>query len=129
MRDANQCIKAAYDPVLNALRISGGGTAPQTVAPVAGAAAVSLSGGGVFYVLLDANTTLTLTDPTDGARYTFILEQGGTGSYTITFSPVPLLAGGTAIDLTDAVGSVDVVTLIYSAALGEYLGAAVLDFT
>lgn len=82
-----------------------------------------------YFLTLDENLTLTLQNPVVGGHYMFIFKQDGTGTNTVTFSPVPLWSGGAAPVITPDANAVSLVTLAYSNVNGgKYLGAANLAF-
>lgn len=62
---------------------------------------------------LTAACTITLPTGTPGASCTLVLRQGGSGSYTVTFTPTPKYANGAAPVLSTAVGAVDILTFFY----------------
>jgi lysophospholipase L1-like esterase len=62
-------------------------------------------------VTLTASCTFTMPTATAGKSFTVVLVQGGSGSYTATFTGA-LWAAGTAPTLSTAVGAVDVVTFL-----------------
>ncbi|MFN9476460.1 hypothetical protein [Acidovorax sp.] len=63
---------------------------------------------------LTGNATITLSTPTNGATYKLRLVQDATGSRTVTFSPTPKWAGGTAPTFSTAANAVDIVTLYWN---------------
>lgn len=91
---------------------------------------LDMAGLRQFDVILDKNVVFTSFDNADpGARYMFILEQTGVGSFSVTWPDnVKWRGSGVAPDLTDASGSIDVVTMIYRNRTGDFLADAGLDF-
>lgn len=77
------------------------------------AATINWNNGQNQQVTLTGNATLTLSNPTNGATYKLKIIQDGTGSRTVTFSPTPKWAGGSAPTLTTTANAVDFVTLYY----------------
>jgi hypothetical protein len=63
---------------------------------------------------LTANiTSLTLSNPIDGANYGLFITQGGVGNYTITWPASVKWPNATPPVITGAIGSVSAVSLIY----------------
>ena len=88
--------------------------------------------GNTQLITLTAACTLTLSNPIDGGRYLLFFKQGGAGSFTVTWPSSVKWSAGTAPTLSTAVGKVDLVTLVWVAALGasgNYLAAANTDYT
>ena len=79
--------------------------------------------------LTDNITTLTKSNPIDGAVYTLFLTQGGTGGKTVSWGTDVEWPGGTPPTLSTAAGSVDAVSLIYIAGVTGYFGNANLNFS
>lgn len=77
--------------------------------------------------LTSSISTLTKSNPIDGAVYTFQITQAGTGSYTIAWGSDVKWPGGTPPTLSTAVGAVDYVTLVYTGT--NYYGNANLNFS
>lgn len=71
---------------------------------------VSLANGNLDF-LLTTNMALTLTDFSDGGQWLLFFEQGGSGSYTVTFTNVDFGLAGTPV-LSTVVGKVDVVVIV-----------------
>jgi hypothetical protein len=92
---------------------SGLGAAPVVDAPAAGAVTCNFAAGGNHSVTMAASTTVTLSNMTAGQEGRISLIQGGSGSYTPTFSPA--LDFGTAGTPTwsTAVGKKDIVEIYY----------------
>lgn len=82
-------------------------------------------GNRQLITLTAAPVTLTFSQPKDGAMYTLVIVQDGTGSRTITW-PTIKWAGGAAPTLTAAASSVDIVSLLY--ANGSYYGTVSNNF-
>ena len=80
-------------------------------------------------IILGASATLTVSNPVDGVPAVLFLQQGGSGSYTVTWPASFRWSGGAAPTLSTAVGKLDVVTFVYHATLGIYVASAILDIT
>jgi hypothetical protein len=78
--------------------------------------------------LTSSITTLTKSNPIDGAVYTLFLTQGGSGGYTVNFGADVDWAGGTGPTLSTAIGATDAVSLVYIAGITGYYGNANLNF-
>jgi hypothetical protein len=78
--------------------------------------------------LTSSITTLTKSNPIDGAVYTLFLTQGGSGGYTVDFGADVNFAGGTGPTLSTAIGATDAVSLVYIAGITGYYGNANLNF-
>jgi len=74
-------------------------------------------------------TTLTKSNPIDGAVYTLFLTQGGTGGKTVSWGADVDWPSGTAPTLSTAAGATDAVSLIYIAGVTGYYGNANLNFS
>jgi hypothetical protein len=74
-------------------------------------------------------STLTKSNPIDGAVYTLFLTQGGTGAKTVAWGADVNWPGGTPPTLSTAVGSTDAVSLVYIAGVTGYYGNANLNFS
>jgi hypothetical protein len=88
--------------------------------------------GNTQLLTLTGDCTLTLSNPKDGFRYLIALKQDGTGTRLVTWPSAVKWQAGTAPTLSTAAGKVDVVTLIWVAALGasgNYLAAANTNYT
>jgi hypothetical protein len=95
---------------------AGAQTTPVTATQVAGAITVNCASSNVFNTTLTASiTTPTFLNPNDGQTINWFITQGGSGSYSITWSGVNTVrwAGGTAGILSTAVGAVDLAVLTY----------------
>jgi hypothetical protein len=68
----------------------------------------------VYIVLLDANATIQPpTGAVSGHRYTYVLEQDGVGSRTVTFSPVFKFRDGGSSTVDSRPASVTIVETTY----------------
>jgi hypothetical protein len=79
--------------------------------------------------LTSSITTLTKSNPIDGAVYTLFVTQGGTGSYTVAWGSDVEWPGGTPPTLSTAAGATDAVSLVYIAGVTGYYGNANLNFS
>lgn len=87
-----------------------------------GATTIDLATGQNFKVTLAASTTLTLSNPVDGARYLFYVKQDGTGSWTVTWPSAVKWRSSRAPVISPAASAFDVITLMYHGGDGIYLG-------
>lgn len=132
--DANQIIKKAYDSTNQALRIGpvggavdGALTLDQSALTYSASLTVNLANSNVFTLTLTGNvTTLTLSNPVAGGKYTFILTQDGTGSRTVAWPAAVKWPGGTAPTLGGA-SEIDVVTMLYDGT--NYYADSALNFS
>ena len=74
-------------------------------------------------------TSLTKSNPIDGAVYTLFLTQGGTGGKTVSWGTDVEWPGGTPPTLSPAAGAIDAVSLVYIAGVTGYFGNANLNFS
>jgi hypothetical protein len=79
--------------------------------------------------LTSSITTLTKSNPIDGAVYTLFLTQGGTGGKTVSWGSDVEWPGGTPPTLSTAAGAIDAVSLVYIAGVTGYFGNANLNFS
>ena len=68
---------------------------------------------------LTGSVTMTFSGASVGQTMTFMMTQGGTGSYTVTW-PTMRWPGGTAPTLTTTVGKMDIITIFYNG--NQYFG-------
>jgi hypothetical protein len=97
---------ARYTPLFEGVNTVAASGAAQTLAAVTTAT--------VNLITLTANCTITLPAATPGSSFYLELIQGGTGSYTVTFTPTPKWSSGAVPVLSTAVGAVDVITGVYT---------------
>lgn len=91
-----------------------------------GTIGVDWNNGSKQHILMARNTTVTLANPADGARYLLLFTANDPASYTVTFSGVNIRwPGGTPYVYTAA--GEDLVVLIYSGAYG-YMAQTALNF-
>lgn len=98
-------LDARYLPLTEAVNTVAAAGASQTLAATSTATVNDLT--------LTANCTITLPAGTPGSSFTLVLRQGGSGSYTVTFSPTPKYPNGAVPTLSTAVGAVDLFTFVY----------------
>lgn len=63
--------------------------------------------GNIQYVVLGGATTITISNPQDGAKYVIFLVQDATGSRTVTWPATAKFPGGTAPVLTATANAKD----------------------
>jgi hypothetical protein len=102
------------------LTVTAGAQTPSvTATQAAGAITVDCALSNVFSTTLTASITApTFSNPSDGQTINWFITQGGSGSYSITWSGVNTVRwpGGTAGVLSTAVGAVDLAVLTYRSA-------------
>jgi hypothetical protein len=116
---------------LNSL-IAYGQAASKTnaIGSTGGSAAINWDNSNIQTLTLTSSiTTLTKSNPIDGAVYTLFLTQGGSGGYTVDFGADVDWAGGTGPTLSTAIGATDAVSLVYIAGITGYYGNANLNFS
>ena len=90
------------------------GSALETQTDVDTTVTVDCDNGNVHHLTVDGNiTTLTVNNPEEGFWYHFVIEQAGTGSYTVAWPASFKWPGGSAPTLSTAVGAVDVIHGVY----------------
>lgn len=76
------------------------------------------------YGTLTANATFTLSNPREAHRYALVLEQAGSGGYSVSFSGVLWMGGDAPDTTTGAIGDVFLITLLRTNAdSGKYIGS------
>ena len=91
------------------------GQAYSPTATLTSAATITpdFTNGNTYKVTLAHNAALANpTNPKDGATYTIIVTQDGTGSRTMSFGANYKWSGGTAPTLSTAGNAVDILTFI-----------------
>ena len=84
--------------------------------------AVDAALGNTFIVTLTASRVMgEPSNPLDGQTAVFIVVQGGSGSYALTWNAVYLWPSGVAPTLTTTVGAVDMFVGKYNLALDKWL--------
>jgi hypothetical protein len=102
----------------------------NAVGSTGGSVTLNWDNSNIQTLTLTSNiTTLTKSNPIDGAVYTLFLTQGGTGGKTVSWGADVDWPSGTAPTLSTAAGAVDAVSLIYIAGVTGYYGNANLNFS
>jgi hypothetical protein len=87
--------------------------------------AVNAALGNDFRVTIAASRTMGVpSNPADGQRIDFMITQGGSGSFTITWSSSAggySFGAGSAPTLTATAGKTDIVGFAYNATIGKWL--------
>lgn len=93
----------------------------QTVNASGAAVSVDLSLGSVITLNLQANTSLTLTNPSVGT-FIIIAKQDGTGGKTLGYTTTIYWPGGVAPTITTTANYSDIITLVYDGSVyrGNY---------
>ena len=76
--------------------------------------------------LTASTTTLTITAPPSVGRFMLVIVQGGAGNFDITWPASLRWPNGTPPNLTNAAGSIDIVTFAYDGTV--YYGVDTSDF-
>jgi hypothetical protein len=76
---------------------------------------------------LTSSSTLTFSNPQNGATYILVLRQGGAGGYTVTWPGDVAWTGASSPVMTSTADRYDVYTFIY--AVGKYFGSYIQNFT
>jgi hypothetical protein len=98
----------------------------QTVTASGAYTTVNFDNGRNIRLVLNADTTLTLTNPRAGRQALFYIKQGG--SYTLSWPSTVKWPGGSAPTITVGAGKRDVVALVWENNDGIYLAAGSQDF-
>ena len=102
----------------------------NAVGATGGTVTINWDNSNIQTLSLDSSiTTLTKSNPIDGAVYTVFVTQGGTGSYTVDWGSDVNWPGGTPPTLSTAVAATDAVSLVYVAGITGYYGNANLNFS
>ena len=102
----------------------------NAVGSTGGSVTLNWDNSNIQTLTLTSNiTTLTKSNPIDGAVYTLFLTQGASGGYTVAWGADVEWAGGTGPTLSTAAGAVDAVSLVYIAGVTGYYGNANLNFS
>jgi len=97
--------------------IGGQATLMEDVAATASQVQINCCASNVFRHVLTGNVTvLSPNNPLSGQVINIILKQGGSGSYTVTWSSAFKFPGGTPPALSTGVGEVDMVTCQFDSA-------------
>lgn len=90
-------------------------------ASVTGSTTINWASKDVTRLTLTGNTAITNSGAVDGQKMVLQLIQGGTGSYTVSFTAETIYGTTiTSITLSTAVGKMDMVGLTYSASNSKY---------
>ena len=111
----NQALTDLQNAVNARVLTTGGGQSAVATITSTGLATLDLSKGSLFQVTLDANTTLSVSNPPPtGVACTIdlLLVQDATGSRTVTWMSGSKWVAGTPPVLTTTAGSVDWVRLL-----------------
>ena len=76
---------------------------------------------------MTGNCTVTLSNPTDGARYVLYFDTGA-GGFTLSITGVQW-PGGTAPTLTATASKTDIIVLVYRSDTSHYYGNFSQNFT
>jgi hypothetical protein len=102
----------------------------NAVGSTGGSVTLNWDNSNIQTLTLTSNiTTLTKSNPIDGAVYTLFLTQGGTGGKTVSWGTDVEWPGGTPPTLSTAIGATDAVSLVYIAGITGYYGNANLNFS
>ena len=102
----------------------------NAVGSTGGSVTLNWDNSNIQTLTLTSNiTTLTKSNPIDGAVYTLFITQGGTGGKTVSWGSDVEWPGGTPPTLSTAAGAVDAVSLVYIAGVTGYYGNANLNFS
>lgn len=100
----------------------GGALTPQTQASsVATSTTINWANKDVTTLTLTGNTAITNSGAVNGQKMILQLVQGGSGSYTVTFtSETQFGTSFTSITLSTTVGKMDMIGLVYSTVNNKY---------
>jgi hypothetical protein len=102
----------------------------NAIGATGGTVTINWNNSNIQTLTLDSNiSTLTKSNPIDGAVYTLFLTQGGTGGKTVAWGADVEWPGGTPPTLSPTAGAVDAVSLVYIAGITGYYGNANLNFS
>jgi hypothetical protein len=111
----------------DAMSISGAGLVTAFIQPnvqsasVTGTTTINWASKDVTTLTLTGNTAITNSGAVNGQKMLLQLVQGGSGSYTVTFtSETKFGTSFTSITLTTTVGAMDMVGLVYSSVNSKY---------
>jgi hypothetical protein len=119
---------AATKPAL----IANGGAMTLPITPTfnaGGTTTVDCSRSNVHIILMSGgNTTLAVSNPTNGQTINVRITQDGTGSRTITWPAAFKWPGGTVPVLSTAINAVDLLVATYLSDTGNWLCALTKGF-
>jgi hypothetical protein len=102
----------------------------NAIGSTGGTVTINWDNSNIQTLTLDSDiSTLTKSNPIDGAVYTLFLTQGGTGGKTVAWGADVEWPGGTPPTLSPTAGAVDAVSLVYIAGITGYYGNANLNFS
>lgn len=102
----------------------------NAIGATGGTVTIDWDNSNIQTLTLDSDiSTLTKSNPIDGAVYTLFLTQGGTGGKTVAWGSDVEWPGGTPPTLSPTAGAVDAVSLVYIAGITGYYGNANLNFS
>jgi hypothetical protein len=102
----------------------------NAIGATGGTVTINWDNSNIQTLTLDSDiSTLTKSNPIDGAVYTLFLTQGGTGGKTVSWGADVEWPGGTPPTLSPTAGAVDAVSLVYIAGITGYYGNANLNFS
>lgn len=82
---------------------------------------ISWTSKDVTKITLTGNAVITNSGAVDGQKMILQLIQGGSGSYTVTFTSETVFGTSfTSITLSTAVGKMDMIGLVYSSSNSKY---------
>jgi hypothetical protein len=111
----------------NLVAFGQGASLLNSIASGATAATIDWNDGNNQKIDLTSSiTSLTLSNPIEGANYMLEIVQGGVGSYTITWPASIKWMNASAPTLSTTVGNIDVVSFFYDGT--NYLGTFALNF-
>ncbi len=87
--------------------------------------ALDWNNSNVQYVVLGGNRTFTFANPKDGALYTLIIRQDGSGNRTLTWPATIAWGGGSAPTLTVTADKTDVIQFVYDGTNTKYFDTAI----
>ena len=89
---------------------------------------VDWSKGNIQSLAMTANvTSMTFSNPVDGAKYILMIKQDATGSRTIAWPATVRWPGGTAPTLTTTANKTDYITFIYNGVDSKYDGVGIVQ--
>jgi hypothetical protein len=102
----------------------------NAIGSTGGSVTINWDNSNIQTLTLDSDiSTLTKSNPIDGAVYTLFITQGGTGGKTVSWGSDVEWPGGTPPTLSTAAGAVDAVSLVYIAGVTGYYGNSNLNFS
>jgi hypothetical protein len=99
-------------------------TSTTVLTESAGAVTVNWTSGNNFRWTLNANCTVTFSNPVDGQTILIKVLQATSSSYTLTWPTIKWAAGSAPL-MTTSMSVTDTYTVNYDGAVGSYFGAYV----